>query len=86
MTRHQECDGCGADTGDRVGFCEGCEAERKEALAAHGVTPETVLRELLDYERDAFEDDTEVDGADLVDWFAAFRERVKAVLGQEAGL
>jgi hypothetical protein len=38
------------------------------------------LQEALAYERHAFEDDHPVDGGDLVEFFAAWRERAKAYL------
>lgn len=41
---------------------------------------ETLLVEALRYEAEAFDDDTEVNGGDLVEWFAEWRQRVKAAL------
>lgn len=35
-----------------------------------------LMREAVAYKRDAFEDDTEVDGGDMVEWFADFRSRL----------
>lgn len=43
-----------------------------------------LLFEALEYERAAFEEDSEVDGGDLVEWFAGWRPRVQAAL-TEAG-
>ncbi len=40
----------------------------------------TVIREALAYEREAFADDTEVDGGDLVEFFAGWRERAAEAL------
>src|SRR5687768_10062646 len=41
---------------------------------------DALLREALDYEAEAFENDTEVNGADLVDWFCDWRTRAKTSL------
>jgi hypothetical protein len=43
-------------------------------------TKEALLRDALAYEAEAFEDDEEINGGDLVDWFAAWRRRVRASL------
>lgn len=36
-----------------------------------------LIDEALEYEAEAFDNDEEVNGADLVDWFAGWRRRVK---------
>ncbi len=41
---------------------------------------ETLAREALDYERQAFEQDEPVSGADLVDWFCEWRTRLAETL------
>jgi len=43
-----------------------------------------LMVEALDYEAEAFDKDEAVNAADLVDWFAAWRERAKAVVRTEA--
>lgn len=40
-----------------------------------------LLKELLAYDEHAFDCDEDVNGSDLVDWFAEFRGKVKAALG-----
>lgn len=35
-----------------------------------------LLQEALDYEAEAFDTDQPINGSDLVEWFAAWRERV----------
>lgn len=42
-----------------------------------------LLREALSFERKAFDTDDEVNGGDLVEWFAEWRERVTATLTAE---
>jgi hypothetical protein len=39
-----------------------------------------LLGEALEYEREAWEADEDVEGADLVEWFGGWRERVQALL------
>lgn len=39
-----------------------------------------LLRELVDYEHKAFDGDFDVDGAELVEWFAEFRQRAKGLI------
>ena len=39
-----------------------------------------LLSEAVDYASEAFDNDTEVNGADLVEWFADWRGRVQATL------
>jgi len=41
---------------------------------------QTLIDEALSHEADAFDNDTEVSGADLVEWFAGWRSRVKDAL------
>jgi len=41
-----------------------------------------LLLDALAYERTAFENDTEVNGGDLVEWFAGWRLRAQAALDQ----
>jgi hypothetical protein len=43
-----------------------------------------LAREALAYEREAFEDDTDVNGADLVEFFGEWRQRVQKLLGKKA--
>jgi len=43
-------------------------------------TVETLMHEALDYEAEAFDGDAAANAADLVDWFAEWRERAKAVV------
>jgi hypothetical protein len=43
-------------------------------------TIETLVHEALGYESEAFESDEAVNAADLVDWFAEWRERAKAAV------
>jgi hypothetical protein len=53
---------------EAVGYPEPC-------LTLHGF-----LVEALEYEREAFEEDTDVSGADLCEWFSGWRARVHAEL------
>lgn len=39
---------------------------------------EDLINEAIGYERNAFENDEPIDGGDLVEWFANWRERVAA--------
>lgn len=41
---------------------------------------ESLIRDALAYEAEAFEQDTDVNGADLVQWFADWRRRAKAAV------
>jgi hypothetical protein len=41
-----------------------------------------LMRAALEHESQAFEADAPIDGADFLDWFADWRERVKAALAQ----
>ncbi len=43
-------------------------------------TLEVMLNEALAYQAEAFKRDEPVDGADLVEWFAEWRERVQTIL------
>lgn len=40
-----------------------------------------LLQEAVKYEAEAFDEDRDVNGADLVDFFAVWREHAKKVLG-----
>lgn len=74
------------DIGQRVlpgepmpaGECPKCHAlvhaEDREPSA------EQLFAELLAYKRQAFENDEDVNGADMVDWFSEFRLRVKTAI------
>jgi hypothetical protein len=55
-------------------------ADANAALIAVAPDMETLLQEALDYEADAFNNDQPVNGADLVDWFAEWRQRAAATL------
>lgn len=46
-------------------------------------TVNELIREALAYERDAFENDLSVSGANLVDWFADWRQRMSLCLQRE---
>jgi len=50
---------------------------------------ESMIREALDYEAVAFDRDDDVNGADLVEWFARWRERARVAINpasaQQAG-
>lgn len=56
----------------------------REARVKSTVVKEAQLRKLLqeavNYEREAFEDNNHINGADLVEWFAGWRLRVEAQL------
>lgn len=41
---------------------------------------ESLIREAVNFEADAFDADEGVSGADLVEWFALWRVRVKAAI------
>ena len=51
---------------------------------------ESLIREAVNFEADAFDADEGVDGADLVEWFAQWRLRARAatrpVSAQEVGV
>lgn len=56
------------------------EAARKRNKRISKTSLELLLREAINYEYKAFEEDTEVDGCDLVEWFDEWRTRVKEAL------
>lgn len=43
------------------------------------------LRALVEYEADAFENDTEINGGDLVEWFSARRARLLRLIKKAEG-
>ena len=49
-----------------------------------GDNPQTLLLQALDYEREAFEKDTEIDGSDMVEWFSKWRASVRDLLERKA--
>ncbi len=70
-----------SEEGDRL------EASEIDALCERintGEEPPAValLTEALAYEADCWGEDDEIDGGDLVEWFAEWRQRAKAVVGK----
>lgn len=50
------------------------------------MTLREVVEQALEYEREAWEGDEEVNGGDLVEWFGEWRARAAAALAADAGL
>jgi hypothetical protein len=42
---------------------------------------ESILHEAVNFEAHAFDDDQDINGADLVEWFAQWRRRARAIVG-----
>jgi alkanesulfonate monooxygenase SsuD/methylene tetrahydromethanopterin reductase-like flavin-dependent oxidoreductase (luciferase family) len=57
------------------------EADRVDRMADALDEMRELLADALDYECEAFDTDSEVNGADLVEWFAEWRLRVREVIG-----
>ena len=58
------------------------ETEAYVALLARAPGMKRLLDEALAFEAEAFDDDEPVSGADLVEWFAGWRGRVRKLLTQ----
>lgn len=63
---------------------EGWKAAQMESAERPADDMAELLREALAYEAEAFNNQEEVDDADLLDWFADWRLRVAAALGVDA--
>ena len=57
-------------------------ARRHAALFAASKDMAAVLQEAVTFCADLFDEDAEVDGRNLVQWFTGWRERAKAALGK----
>jgi len=58
------------------------ETEAYVALLARSPGMKRLLDEAVAFEAEAFDEDEPVSGADLVDWFAGWRDRVRTLLTQ----
>lgn len=68
-----------------AGRCTGFESSAAERVRAAAPELLAALARALTYQAEAFDADAEISGADLLEWFAIWREAAKAAVAKAEG-